>query len=38
MIIETIVTTMDAHGTVKTVDDESALCSECRARFTHAVE
>jgi len=28
----------DAHGTVKTVDDEHALCGECRARFTAALE
>jgi archaemetzincin len=28
----------DAHGTVKTVDDEGALCADCRARFVSALE
>ena len=28
----------DAHGTVKTVDDEHALCEECRARFVAALQ
>jgi archaemetzincin len=27
----------DAHGTVKTVDDEHDLCTECRGRFTEAL-
>ena len=27
----------DAHGTVKTVDEEQALCAECRARFVGAL-
>ncbi len=28
----------DAHGTVKSVDDEQALCAECRARFVNALD
>jgi archaemetzincin len=28
----------DAHGTVKTVDEETALCSDCRARFTDVLQ
>ncbi len=27
----------DAHGTVKTVDEETALCTDCRARFTEVL-
>ena len=28
----------DAHGTVKTVDEESELCGDCRARFTDVLK
>lgn len=28
----------DAHSTVKTVDDEHDLCTDCRARFTDALK